>query len=68
MKTDARAHVSRTSNHVEKSEQARQPRPDCVACQGLGVIHVQVKGQLRTERVPCACTREHVEPTREKRA
>ena len=36
-----------------------QGRPGCVACGGLGVIHVQVKGQLRTERVPCACTREH---------
>lgn len=53
--TDARAHVW-------------QGRPGCVACGGLGVIHVQVKGQLRTERVPCACTREHVEPTQEKRA
>ena len=41
----ARAHVSRT------------PRPGCVACSGLGVIHVQVPGQLRVERKQCQCWR-----------
>lgn len=53
----ARAHVCAASNHVEKSEQAHQPRPDCVACQGLGVIHFQVPGELRTERRECQCWR-----------
>ena len=45
MTTDARAHVSRT------------PRPGCVACGGIGVIHVQVPGQLRVERKQCQCWR-----------
>lgn len=45
MKTDARAHVSRT------------PRPGCVACGGFGTIHVQVPGEFRIERRECQCWR-----------
>lgn len=36
---------------------SRTPRPDCVACQGFGVIHFQVPGELRTERRECQCWR-----------
>lgn len=46
-----------SANDVEKTEQARQPRPDCVACGGLGKIHVQVPGEFRTASVPCQCWR-----------
>jgi hypothetical protein len=31
-------------------------KPGCKDCCGIGVVHVQVKGQLRVERKPCPCT------------
>lgn len=35
---------------------ARAGRPGCKDCGGIGVVHVQVKGQLRVERAACPCT------------
>lgn len=40
-----------------KAEPQRTPRPDCIACGGLGKIHVQVPGEFRTASVPCQCWR-----------
>lgn len=49
----ARAHVS----PPPKAEPQHTPRPDCIACGGLGKIHVQVPGEFRTASVPCQCWR-----------